>query len=956
MKILELDDVIERLDFDDGEDLIREGDEVAALSAARRYAWSAAHERLGIQAAYFEGRVPLVYFAGLQIPNDNEVEHAVARLHAQTWNQSRAQLLVVVLPTEVRILDGRAAPRADPLLLSAQSVADSHLEPFTRGSLLAARGELPGANRHVKPVVLQLREDLRPTRERLLADGMPVGAADQLLARCLFAQYLDARGLMASIGVGGDGAFLGLLHRSMEETYRLFDALRERFNGDTFAISKEERDVVAPEHLHTIASFLEGSAGSGQLTLIPRYDFSVIPAEVLGGVYEEFIRVEQQNNAAFYTPRQLVDACLDEAMPVGQDLTHANVLDPACGSGLFLARAYERLLDHLEDARERPLSAREMADVLANQLHGCDLMADALRVAALSCYLVLLDRLANTEDGEWQFPRMVGRNLHEGDFFELVNKLKGPFDVIASNPPWKNATPAAKKYLRQRELPAGSKLTLAEAFFWAGVDRLDPDGQMALLMPAGSLYKQSPNERAFQAEALLSTGIDLIVDLSAFRHQLFADASAPCALCVVRGEGHQGREHLTFAAPKPGPVSTVTGRIALDAERIIRVPRRELRRSPGLLRRLVFGDMRDAHLIDRLTHMSPRIGGLFRRGAGARAAHMWTAGLGYQINGGERHSMALLNEIPTLNPDGLLPFGVELKGPLDTEWFHRPRNPELYDGPRVLLARAVDSDGIVRAAYYDGPASFNETIIAYVPPAGGAEHALALCGYLNSSLARYLLFMTGSSWGIERPQLKQQDVKALPVPFLDYPEQATVLADLTRSASPEEREGAIGAIDKYLATVFALNDDELALIDDRLGVQLAAFNDPLSAAAHGLPGSKHLAAYSSTLQRALTEAIGSKAAVQAELDGNDVLVSIGFAGKTSSQTMQGSPLGWQATPSETLLIRRPQRTYGRDWCELRKFAERKEVTAAAALHDADEILGELLRAATRREAQEPAGW
>jgi hypothetical protein len=952
MTALDLDAVIDRLGYDDSEDLVRAGDALEPLPVARRHAWNAAHERLGIDAAFFEGRVPLVYFAGLQLPSDNEVERAVAQLHQRTWNQSRAQLLVVVLPTEIRILDGRSAPRANAEVVIAESIKDAGLEPFTRASLLGGQAQAPTTMRREKPVVLQLREDLRPTRDKLRKRGLTTNTANQLLARCLFAQYLDARQLLRNELVNGHQTFLDCLNESLQDTYALFDRLHARFNGDTFTVTEDERRTAKPEHLGIVASFLTGSAGTGQLTLIQRYDFSVIPAEVLGGVYEEFVLSDQKKHAAFYTPGHLVDAALDQAMPITDSLTQAKVLDPACGSGLFLARAFERLLDQREEELERALTPAEMAEVLANQVFGCDLMEDALRVAALSCYLVLLDRLVAGHDTDvWQFPQMIDRNLHRGDFFDLGDDLKGPYQVIASNPPWKEATDSAARYLRAKERPAGSRQTLAEAFFWISLDRLSPDGRLALLMPAASLYKHSPNERAFQLMAVTDGRVDVVVDFSAFRHQLFADATAPCALFVARGAAHNPREHITFAAPKPGPVSAATGRIAVDADRIARVPRRALQQTPGLLRRLLFGDMRDAQLIDRLCHRVLVVGDLSK----ASREDQWTVGLGYQIGGGAHNDLPLIREIPAIQPEGIVPFGVSVEEPIDAEQFHRPRKAALYEGPRVLLPRAVDPDGRVRAAYYESPASYSETIIGYVPPAGRADDALALCAFLNSSLARYLLFMTGSSWGIERPQLKQQDIAALPVPFLDDRQMTATLAGIAASASPSDSEPAIAAIDECLIGFFALGRDELALICDRLEIQLAAYNDPLSTVVYGPPRRREIERYQSTLQRALRAALGTKAVVDVKQSSADIVITVGFAGASPTPSLVAGGRGWLAMPSETLLLRRPQRTYGRDWCELRKLSERKEVTTAAALHDADEIVGELLRAATRSERSDGSG-
>lgn len=945
MTTIDLKAVIGRLGYED-HDLVQLGDNVGSLPAARRHAWAVASKYVGVHAAYFEGRVPLVYFAGLGIPDDAEVEHAISALHQRTWNESRAQLVVVVLPTEIRILDGTSPPAAGVEAVVASSPDDEVLEPFTRSGLLSGRARdiLPDDRRN-RSVIVQLREDLRPARATLLSQDLSAEVADQLLARSLFAQYLDARGLIAHNGSEPDLGFIELLNQSVEDTYGLFDSLRERFNGDTFVVTDEERAQVGPSHLHVVADLLSGAAGSGQLTLIERYDFRVIPAEVLGGVYEEFVKAEQHTNAAFYTPGHLVDAALDEAMPPNTEFSEARVLDPACGSGLFLARAYERLLDHLEEAMGRALSGAEMADVLAKQIFGCDLMDDALRVAALSCYLVLLDRLVDNDlEDDWRFPKLIGTNLRQGDFFSVADSFDGTFEVIASNPPWKRASKAAQRYLAARDRPGGSILTLAQAFFWISLDHLAEHGCMALLMPARSLYNQRPKERAFQVEALSETSLDLIVDFSAFRRSLFSDAIAPCALYVVRGAVDAARDYVTFAAPKPGPISMATGRIAIDADQITRIPRRILKARPDLLRRLVFGDMRDVQLVDRLTANSPTIGGLRRRDDGRK----WTIGLGYQAKGGEHNDLPLLREIPSIGTGDIRPFTVETSLPITHEWFHRPRDPALYRGPRVLLGRSLDKMGRVRAAFYAPPAAYSESVLALVPPPEGEDEALALCAFLNSSLARYLLLMTASSWGVERPEIKQQDVAELPVAFLDNKAAVTALAGFAQIGLKGEVDGAIEKIDTFLAEFYELTPDELAIIEDRLEVRLPAFYDSSSPCAYGVPENDEIESYRRTLERTLRTEIGEETAVRADRKSDDVVVGVGLSG-TSPPKVVEDPLRELVVPDGTLLIRRPQRTYRRNSVEIRKPAERKHMTAAAALHDSDEIVAEILRAAVRAE-------
>ncbi|MFZ3133089.1 Eco57I restriction-modification methylase domain-containing protein [Methanothrix sp.] len=98
------------------------------------------------------------------------------------------------------------------------------------------------------------------------------------------------------------------------------------------------------------------------------YEFSVLPAEILGQVYEQFlgkvIRLTDGHRAVVedkpevkkaggvkYTPAYIVDyivkntlgSILEEKTP--SDATKISVLDPACGSGSFLIVAYQHLLD-----------------------------------------------------------------------------------------------------------------------------------------------------------------------------------------------------------------------------------------------------------------------------------------------------------------------------------------------------------------------------------------------------------------------------------------------------------------------------------------------------------------------------------------------------------------------------------------------------------------------------------
>jgi len=102
------------------------------------------------------------------------------------------------------------------------------------------------------------------------------------------------------------------------------------------------------------------------------FEFSVIPTEILGHVYEQFlgkvIRLTKAGRAeveykpevrkaggVFYTPTYIVDYIVEKTVgelvsgKTPKEVSEIKILDPACGSGSFLIGAYQYLLDWHRD-------------------------------------------------------------------------------------------------------------------------------------------------------------------------------------------------------------------------------------------------------------------------------------------------------------------------------------------------------------------------------------------------------------------------------------------------------------------------------------------------------------------------------------------------------------------------------------------------------------------------------
>lgn len=201
------------------------------------------------------------------------------------------------------------------------------------------------------------------------------------------------------------------------------------FNGNLFKEHFSEDLDVGDEW---ISGFLEETGDEESA-----YLFNVIPVEILGTIYERFLGktvrphgrgvvIEEKPEVrkaggVYYTPRYIVDYIVEQTLgkllegKSPQDSLKLRVLDPACGSGSFLIRAYERLCEHWQIALTKNESLRRKADcwtdpdsgdvhltsdlkrrILTASIYGVDLDPGAVEVTQLSLYLKMLEGESRT--------------------------------------------------------------------------------------------------------------------------------------------------------------------------------------------------------------------------------------------------------------------------------------------------------------------------------------------------------------------------------------------------------------------------------------------------------------------------------------------------------------------------------------------------------------------------------
>lgn len=162
------------------------------------------------------------------------------------------------------------------------------------------------------------------------------------------------------------------------------------------------------------------------------YEFSVLPLEILGKAYEQFlgkkitlssgnnIKIEEKletrkAGGVYYTPRYIVEYIVKNSIEklckdkTPSEVAEIKILDPASGSGSFLICAYEYLLNWHKDyyiKNKSALSKKEQKEkltptgelttkfkgqILLNSIHGIDIDANAVEVTKLSLLLKCME-------------------------------------------------------------------------------------------------------------------------------------------------------------------------------------------------------------------------------------------------------------------------------------------------------------------------------------------------------------------------------------------------------------------------------------------------------------------------------------------------------------------------------------------------------------------------------------
>ena len=591
-------------------------------------------EKWSPKAIFCFDNKPLILF----FENPENIED----LHKAIWNFNESPIAIVSENDIITVYNGFAIDENTKLLkqLGGDDVLNdlNYFELVTGKTFEKYNKDFNYRGR----VDNKLLENIEESRKELCNKySCTPQTANSLLGKIIFIRYLIDRKVKLNFEGKSkqwtNQEFCNLLV-DKNRVFNFFEYLHDKekgFNGNLFPIDKTNFNAIPNDAFRLIKRLLEGDEiRTGQKSLFQLYDFSILPIEFISNVYEKFIGKENQaNSGAYYTPTFLVDYIISETVAKkikSNGNISCKVLDPACGSGIFLVESLRKIIEKyivLHGIADDKQAFKEVIKRLAQEnIFGIDKDESAIQVAIFSIYLTLLDYQKPAEIENFKFPTLLDTNFFVADFFDInanYNKEleKQNFDFILGNPPWagakKGLDSVGKNYIKQRQkderkLKKAFEIginnnEIAEGFVLRASDFCKSNTQTAFILRSSILYNLGYSEESpFRPYWLQDFFIDRVFELAPVRHEVFDrsndPAIAPAVIVFYRyanGENTDKNivEHITL---KPSRFFSIFKIFTVNRSDYKRVEQNKLKQYDWLWKTLVYGSYLDFNFLKRV--------------------------------------------------------------------------------------------------------------------------------------------------------------------------------------------------------------------------------------------------------------------------------------------------------------------------------------------------------------------
>jgi hypothetical protein len=834
-------------------------------------------KKTGADKVYFSGNFPVILFKKVYFFNEQALREVAAVQH-KVWNYRKVLFLYAFSETEIRIYNCYDKPKymsaednvvEDMLLYEIfRTQSNDKAGLATLNELFSQTGvdcgllwtDKSGINEKIniqRRIDRVLTQSFLKTAKVLNEEIKNKEIIHGLLIRSLFILYLEDRGAAREAWLYSRikpdvNSYFDILD-DVDATYKLFDELHNHFDFNIFPVIDGERELVTKKHLQIIKNcFIDGDASENPKSYgnWKMFDFSFIPIEVLCEAYENFLGEfqDKKDSGQFYTPQPLVELILNDKLSARSQINYnVKTLDMACSSGIFLVESYKRLIRRWKNANSiNEIPFTELKNILVNNIFGIEIDPLAIKTAAFFLYLTLIGELDSKTlwiIKEYRLPCLIndntspddnqGKNLWRRDSIGEVNVEQFvKVDLVVGNPPsgTDKISPAIKNYLDERKYAQEKVLAFMDKATQFATDA----GAIALIFNAKILTNTNKNYRKFRRWLFNKTYVEKIYNLSIFKKtkrdfggQVFNSAAIPVCIAYYRKTfPSKISETVEYFAPQTYIQSNLVDGLVVDDAGMKFLPRHECQKPDTKIWKIaMWGNIHDFRLLSLLSNKSEiYLKSYFK-------ADKWLHATG--LNGDSKHkdfAPPSIIETKDINryytPDNVA---------VVNDKYYRKINQNLFKPPFIVVKKGQKDNRQntqITASYIDYQAYFKSGVFI-MNKTGDVCNDMkkSLVAFFNSDLATYYLFLSTSSWGIERDQIMLNEYLELPAFFQDNQDLSAITKpfdELVAELKHEEPNLDLvrqkeAEINRMLESIIGLTEEEQILIQDTLKFGLDLF-------------------------------------------------------------------------------------------------------------------------------------
>lgn len=565
----------------------------------------------------------------------------IKTIHKHIWIENKADLFIFPRNDQIEIGYTKTSPEYKPIIIDKiptneddnkllEKISKTHFDSGIfwltyKNALKRIQKQRQTVDVKLIDTLEHLRGDLEKIYSKIISDETEKKNIIQaLIDRTLFIKFLEDRKIINSYFFehyfqDNNLTYKKLLKKGIEENNaseinKLFEKINKICNNVLF-----EEPIIKQKYLlsnvlellyHTIS---QTGLRSGQLNLFD-FEFDIIPIEFISHIYEVFLEDKRKKEGIYFTPKGLANLVLDSVIEGNK---YGKVLDPSCGSGIFLVLAFRRML------RAKKMNSSNIPDTLdlikkrneflKSNIFGIEKESTARRLTIFSLYLEMLNDIEPEkikelikviiEDKNLKlFPENFDENIFLGNAVEIDENKKPfkneKFDFIVGNPPWKKIDAKKdneeNKYWIANQQNLGGIKQLSQCFLLEIKNWSRQNTKYGFVINSSNFYNETHIK--FQDFFFKNYNIKKFYELSKIKKILFRSAKEEASVIIFNNRIKQDN-YIKYLSPDLTDFAKTFNIILLKKEDIISILQKDLIDKKISLRIFLMGNENDLELL-----------------------------------------------------------------------------------------------------------------------------------------------------------------------------------------------------------------------------------------------------------------------------------------------------------------------------------------------------------------------